>query len=159
MSDDLGAVKGVGKDVEVALVSAQHDIDSAYQDALDNIRIKRARVDAEEVPHKPEAKEQKQKDIYANFRTNLLLLWSLSNALLAGLILSGDTSATFQGGGNNTQGIYMLVILGRLRGVMLGCVHLANVQSSSRAWRRSASSARHSTSSSASSWDDIHRHG
>lgn len=102
----------MGKDVEVALVSAQHDIDSAYQDALDNIRIKRARVDAEEVPHKPEAKEQKQKDTYANFRTNLLLLWSLSNALLAGLILSGDTSQTFQGGGTNTQGIYMLVILG-----------------------------------------------
>lgn len=111
VESDLGAVKGVGKDVEVALVSAQHDIDSAYQDALDNIRIKRARVDAEEVSHKPEAKEQKQKDTYANFRTNLLLLWSLSNALLAGLILSGDTAGTFQGDGSNTTGIYMLVIL------------------------------------------------
>lgn len=113
METDLGAVSGIGNNVEVALVSAQQDIDSAYQDALDNIRIKRARVDPEEVPYKPEAKEQKQKDIYANFRTNLLLLWSLSNALLAGIVLAGaDAAQTFQGNGDNRTGIYMLVILG-----------------------------------------------
>lgn len=110
---DLGAVNGVGNNVEVALVSAQTDIDSAYQDALDNIRIKRARVDPDEMPYKPEAKEQKQKDVYANFRTNLLLLWSLSNALLVAVVLAGaNASSTFQGSGNNRTGIYMLVILG-----------------------------------------------
>ncbi|EJT48618.1 hypothetical protein A1Q1_02345 [Trichosporon asahii var. asahii CBS 2479] len=113
VEEDLGHVKVVGKEVEVALVSAQHDIDSAYQDALDNIRVKRAKVDADEVPPKKETKEQKQKDIYANFRTNLLLAWSLSNALLASLILSGGGAGdTFNGSdGNNRTGIYMLVIL------------------------------------------------
>lgn len=113
VDEDLGHVKVVGKEVEVALVSAQHDIDSAYQDALDNIRVKRAKVDADEVPPKRETKEQKQKDIYANFRTNLLLAWSLSNALLASLILSGGGAGdTFNGSdGNNRTGIYMLVIL------------------------------------------------
>ncbi|KAL7420606.1 Chitin synthase, class 6 [Cryptotrichosporon argae] len=109
---DLGAIQGVGKDVEVALVSEQVDIDSAYQDALDNIRLKRDKVDDSELPPKKEAGEQKQKDTYANFRTNLLLLWSLSNALLASVILSGsDTADTFSGTGDSRTGIYMLVIL------------------------------------------------
>jgi chitin synthase len=116
VESDLGAVKGVGKDVEVHLVSGQQDIDSAYQDALDNIRVKRARVDQDEVPHKPEAKEQKQKDTYANFRTNLLLVWSLSNALLAGLILSGNPEGAFTKGGNK-QSVYMLVILVMVAGM------------------------------------------
>jgi chitin synthase len=49
------------------LVSAQHDIDIAYQDALDNIRLKRARVDAEELPPKKELTEQQQKDTYVGF--------------------------------------------------------------------------------------------
>lgn len=114
-ASDLGEIKGVGKNVEAELVSAQQDIDSFYQDALDNIRIKRARVDSDEMPVKPESQEQKQKDNYANFRTNLLLLWSLSNALLAGLILAGsDTSSTFTNGSSRTS-IYMMVILSELR--------------------------------------------
>lgn len=46
----------------------------------------------------------------------LLLLWSLSNALLASLVLSGgDASATFTGGGSNVTAVYMLVILGKCR--------------------------------------------
>jgi hypothetical protein len=60
---DLGAVQGVGKHVEVELVSAQQDIDIAYQDALDNIRLKRAKVD-EAPPSKKEQSEQQQKDTY-----------------------------------------------------------------------------------------------
>jgi hypothetical protein len=50
----------------VALVSAQQDIDIAYQDALDNIRLKRAKVDADELPPKGEVSEQKQKDVYVS---------------------------------------------------------------------------------------------
>ena len=82
---DLGAVQGIGNQVEVELVSAQQDIDSAYQDALDNIRLKRAKVDSDELPPKKEMSEQQQKDVYvsrqrswmikaeceANFRTNV----------------------------------------------------------------------------------------
>jgi hypothetical protein len=88
---DLGAVQGIGKHVEVELVSAQQDIDIAYQDALDNIRVKRAKVDEDERPSNREQKEQRQKDIYvstaygqlfdfaeylpqANFRTNVRCL-------------------------------------------------------------------------------------
>lgn len=65
---DLGAIHGVGKHVEVELVSAQQDIDIAYQDALDNIRLKRARVDDEELPPKKELSEQQQKDVYVSTR-------------------------------------------------------------------------------------------
>jgi len=65
---DLGAVHGVGNRVEVELVSAQQDIDIAYQDALDNIRLKRARVDDEELPPKKEMSEQQQKDVYVGYR-------------------------------------------------------------------------------------------
>lgn len=65
-ADDLGAVHGVGKHVEVNLVSEQTDIDTAYQDALDNIRLKRARVDDNELPPKKESTEQQQKDVYVS---------------------------------------------------------------------------------------------
>lgn len=65
---DLGAIQGVGRHVQVELVSAQQDIDIAYQDALDNIRLKRARVDADELPPKKDASEQQQKDTYVSRR-------------------------------------------------------------------------------------------
>ncbi|WVQ84997.1 hypothetical protein IAT38_007161 [Cryptococcus sp. DSM 104549] len=68
---DLGAVHGVGKHVEVELVSAQQDIDIAYQDALDNIRLKRTQVDPPKPGPNKEVSEQAQKDVYANFRTNV----------------------------------------------------------------------------------------
>ena len=57
-------MQGVGRHVEVELVSAQQDIDVAYQDALDNIRLKRARVDADELGPKKDNGEQAQKDTY-----------------------------------------------------------------------------------------------
>jgi chitin synthase len=63
---DLGAIQGVGRHVQVELVSAQQDIDIAYQDALDNIRLKRGRVDADELPPKRDATEQEQKDSYVS---------------------------------------------------------------------------------------------
>jgi chitin synthase len=111
VEDDLGAVKGVGKHVEVAVVSGQVDIDSQYQDALDNLRTKGDKLKIAEMPKRNNSAEQRQKDIYANFRTDLLLVWTLSNALLASLILTGvDTSNTFTGSGSRTT-VYMLVIL------------------------------------------------
>lgn len=51
--------------MEVELVSAQQDIDIAYQDALDNNRLKRAKVDQDEAP-KGTISEQQQKDIYVS---------------------------------------------------------------------------------------------
>jgi chitin synthase len=67
---DLGAIQGVGKHVEVELVSAQQDIDIVYQDALDNIRLKRAKVDEEEKPVH-EISEQQQKDTYVSAESTL----------------------------------------------------------------------------------------
>lgn len=64
-ASDLGAVSGVGKHVEVELVTAQQDIDIAYQDALDNIRLKGSKVEAESGPKK-EQSEQAQKDTYVS---------------------------------------------------------------------------------------------
>ncbi|OCF57019.1 chitin synthase [Kwoniella mangroviensis CBS 10435] len=114
---DLGAVQGIGKHVEVELVSAQQDIDIAYQDALDNIRLKGTRV--EELDNKKDNSEQAQKDIYANFRTNLLLCWSLSNALLASVILSGGVTSTFDSAGDSRTAVYMLIILIFVAGMAL----------------------------------------
>ena len=139
---DLGAIQGVGRHVQVELVSAQQDIDIAYQDALDNIRLKRGRVDADELPPKRDATEQEQKDSYVSFAVStpdqaylpgkfpykckltscllgvvlmfqLLLFWSLSNAVLASVILSGGgSSEAFSAGGqDNRTAVYMLVIL------------------------------------------------
>ena len=65
-SAELGAVHGVGNEVEVSLVSAQQDIDIGYQNALDNIRVKRARVDSSELPPPKELSEQQQKDTYVS---------------------------------------------------------------------------------------------
>ncbi|KIR31043.1 chitin synthase [Cryptococcus deuterogattii MMRL2647] len=104
-ASDLGVVSGVGKHVEVELVTAQQDIDIAYQDALDNIRLKGTKVDSAEAGPKKEKSEQAQKDTY------LLLLWSLSNALLASIILTGNTSGAFDEGSSSKTTIYMLVIL------------------------------------------------
>jgi hypothetical protein len=66
--DDLGAVKGVGRHVKAEVVTAQVDIDVAYQDALDNIRLKREKVDESELPPaKGGVSEQQQKDIYVSY--------------------------------------------------------------------------------------------
>nr|ODN85291.1 hypothetical protein L203_04896 [Cryptococcus depauperatus CBS 7841] len=112
---DLGAVQGVGKHVEVELVSAQQDIDIAYQDALNNIRLKGTKVDAIDNGFGKELSEQSQKDIYAilcNWPTRLLLAWSLSNALLASVILTGKTSGSFDDGSKGSKAtIYMLIVL------------------------------------------------
>ncbi|ORX37201.1 chitin synthase-domain-containing protein [Kockovaella imperatae] len=108
---DLGLVQGVGDQVEVELVSAQQDIDIAYQDSLDKLRAKEVKKDIEN-PIRKVPTEQQQKDIYANFRTNLLLLWALSNALMASLILSGGNPVdAFSNTGANRSAIYMLIVL------------------------------------------------
>lgn len=46
----------------------------------------------------------------ANFRTNVLLLWVLTNAVLAAAILSGGSSASFSRP-DSKQAIYMLCVL------------------------------------------------
>ena len=59
-------MQGIGDQVEVELVSAQQDIDIAYQDALDSLRIKETTTKREQPPLKMELSEQQQKDIYVS---------------------------------------------------------------------------------------------
>lgn len=62
---DLGTVSGAGKHVQVELVSAQQDIDVAYQDALDKIRLRTVKKEEDAPAFAPkQPTEQQQKDIY-----------------------------------------------------------------------------------------------
>ena len=93
VSQDLGNVKSTGQGMaEVSLPTAQADIDTAYEESLANIRERPMLIQGA-----PSADKQAEKkmDYYKNIRTNVLLLWSLSNALLAGIILNTSTAASF----------------------------------------------------------------
>lgn len=127
VSDDLGSVQGQGGIVEVELLAGQKDIDAAYSDALDNLRVRKP-VTAP-MAKTPAQEEQAQKDYYANFRTNVLLVWVLSNGLLASVILAGGgASSTFDGTSSRTS-VYMLIILVFVAGTSLfrflgACIYL-----------------------------------
>lgn len=63
-TDDLGVVHGKGKNAEFEQMNPAIDINALYQDALDRIRVKRARVDQQETAPKQALTEQQQKDVY-----------------------------------------------------------------------------------------------
>lgn len=110
-SEDLDVVKATG-DNEVAIeVSEQNDVEYHYHEALKLLSTK----------PKPEVQkvnmEQKQDDRYKNFRTNVLIFWTISNGALAALILQWST-----GGGTNdsVSGVattYMGVLLYTVAGL------------------------------------------
>jgi chitin synthase len=91
VSTDLGVVsagKGDNKnEVEVAVPTAETDINAAYEDAMHVLSSKPPKADS-----KPDPTTQ-QEDYYKTFRTNVLLVWTLSNALLAAAIIT-TTSGT-----------------------------------------------------------------
>lgn len=80
---DLGTVQAAGKnknEVEVVVPTEQKDINAIYEDALHVLQ------------QKPEKVEQsrdaatKQEDYYRSFRTNVLLVWTLTNGFLAAAV-------------------------------------------------------------------------
>ncbi|TID23398.1 glycosyltransferase family 2 protein [Venturia nashicola] len=79
MSTDLGAAKGKsgGNVVELEMPSEQLDIDSGYDEALRNLR------DRIEVPSPPISEQQAQEDYYRAVRTYMVIVWLVSNAILA----------------------------------------------------------------------------
>lgn len=79
MSTDLGAAKGKsgGNVVELEMPSEQLDIDSGYDEALRNLR------DRIEVPSPPISDQQAQEDYYRAVRTYMVIVWLVSNAILA----------------------------------------------------------------------------
>lgn len=75
---DLGDAKGKTKNVvELEMPSEQLDIDSGYDEALRNLR------DRVEVPSPPISESQQQEDYYRAVRTYMVVIWLISNAILA----------------------------------------------------------------------------
>jgi len=84
VSNDLGNATVGGKnknEVEVVVPTEQKDINAAYEDAL--------HVLAEKPPKVKQKRDAstKQEDYYRNFRTNVLLAWTLSNGLLGAVVV------------------------------------------------------------------------
>ncbi|SCZ88136.1 BZ3500_MvSof-1268-A1-R1_Chr10-2g02854 [Microbotryum saponariae] len=107
---DLGVTKKIGKDtVNMTLPSDQADIDVAYDRSLHNLKTRPMIV--------PPTLSQKQREeqiveYYQSVRTNILLVWVLSNGLIMSTVLQGDYASTFTGGhGNGRTQIYMVVVL------------------------------------------------
>ncbi|KAJ4362988.1 Chitin synthase, class 2 [Neocucurbitaria cava] len=75
---DLGDAKAKTKNVvELEMPSEQLDIDSGYDEALRNLR------DRVEVPTPPVSESQQQEDYYRAVRTYMVVVWLISNAILA----------------------------------------------------------------------------
>lgn len=97
MQTDLGVVGGKNGQVEINLPTEAKDIDEAYHDAVHVLATK---------PPKEERKvdaDQAQQDYYAAIRTNVVLVWVLTNGALAIAILSINDP--------RVKIIYMAVIL------------------------------------------------
>lgn len=76
---DLGDAKAKSGSnvVELEMPSEQLDIDSGYDEALRNLR------DRVEVPEPPISESQQQEDYYRAVRTYMVIIWLVSNAILA----------------------------------------------------------------------------
>ncbi|KIJ45918.1 glycosyltransferase family 2 protein [Sphaerobolus stellatus SS14] len=112
VSTDLGVVKpsgGKGNEVD-APVPQERDINAAYEDAIHVLSTKPPKEEK-----KPDAATQ-QEDFYRQFRTNVLLAWTLSNALLAAIVLSATGNAATESANTTVNG-YMSFILFSVAGL------------------------------------------
>jgi chitin synthase len=66
-----------GDIVEVEVPSEQLDIDATYDDALANVRERRA------IPEKAISESTLKEDYYREIRTRLVLIWIVSNATMS----------------------------------------------------------------------------
>ncbi|KAI0691142.1 glycosyltransferase family 2 protein [Cerioporus squamosus] len=100
-------------EVEVAVPTEETDINAAYEDAIHMLSTKPPKVDS-----KPDPQTQ-QEDYYRSFRTKCVLLWwTLSNALLAAIIVTATGKASDKGAHNTVNG-YMAFILFSVAGLAL----------------------------------------
>ncbi|KAI0073004.1 glycosyltransferase family 2 protein [Panus rudis PR-1116 ss-1] len=115
VSTDLGvvAVKGDNKnEVEVVVPTAETDINAAYEDAIAVLQTKPPKADPKPDP------QTEQEDYYRTFRTKVLLAWTLSNGLLAAIIVSATGKASDVGAHNTVNG-YMAFLLFSVAGLAL----------------------------------------
>ncbi|KAK7682323.1 Chitin synthase 4 [Cerrena zonata] len=127
ISTDLGVVATTGKnknEVEVAVPTAETDINAAYEDAIAVLSTKPPKSESKPDP------QTEQEDYYRNFRTNVslscspstdlsvLLAWTLSNALLAAVIVTATGKASDKGAHNTVNG-YMAFLLFSVAGLAL----------------------------------------
>ncbi|KAI0339791.1 hypothetical protein BDW22DRAFT_1431288 [Trametopsis cervina] len=96
---DLGAVvQNSASQVNLEVLADVADADEMYEESLTNIRNRKPTGKKSKTPPVLSSAEQEQaaKDYYASVRTNVLLVWVLSNGCLLALILGGgDPSSTF----------------------------------------------------------------
>ncbi|KAL6300445.1 chitin synthase-domain-containing protein [Sparassis latifolia] len=109
---DLGAViQNSNSQVDVEVLTDAADVNGIYEDALLNLRDRKPVPKASAGPSIAE-KEQVARDYYANVRTNVLLVWVISNVLLLVFILGGgDASQAFTGQSFTRSRAYMTFIL------------------------------------------------
>ncbi|KAI0769728.1 chitin synthase-domain-containing protein [Trametes elegans] len=103
VNTDLGAViQNSNSQVDLEVPTDAADVNSLYEEALDNLKNRKPLAKASTGPSTAE-KEQLAKDYYANVRTNVLLAWVLSNGfLLVAILGGGDAANTFADSGNDT---------------------------------------------------------
>ncbi|KAG5730212.1 Chitin synthase 4 [Termitomyces sp. T112] len=107
---DLGKVETKGdnkNEVEVVIPTAKNDINALYEDAIHVLNTKRPKIE-QKVDEKTA-----QEDYYKGFRTNVLLVWTLSNALLAAVVVSANNTES----ANTAVNGYMAFILFSVAGL------------------------------------------
>ncbi|KAF2125223.1 glycosyltransferase family 2 protein [Dothidotthia symphoricarpi CBS 119687] len=106
---DLGDAKAKSGSnvVELEMPSEQLDIDSGYDEALRNLR------DRVEVPEPPLSESQQQEDYYRAVRTYMVIIWLVSNAVLAMSISEA------YGNKKVTHNFYLTFILWAVAGLAL----------------------------------------
>lgn len=91
VNEDLGVVKSHAdnkNEVTVAVPVEQKDINAVYAAELQVLTTKPPKEE------KSISADQKQEDYYKNFRTNVLLAWTMSNGALVAVILQVDGSSS-----------------------------------------------------------------
>ncbi|KAF4621803.1 hypothetical protein D9613_012089 [Agrocybe pediades] len=114
VAKDLGTVATGKKDgqVEAEVPTDEKDINALYEDAIHVLQTKPPKVES-----KPD-KSTQQEDYYRSFRTNVLLAWVLTNALLGAAITTTNSKAS-DGGANKTVNGYMAFLLASVAGLAL----------------------------------------
>ncbi|CAH7686544.1 chitin synthase [Phakopsora pachyrhizi] len=108
---DLGVAFAAGDSkVDITSPLEQKDLDQTYEQVLMNLKTRPKLIESNRSDKEKEAIKQ---DYYKNVRTNVVLLWALTNGILVAAIVDGDVSKEFSTGKTGLKiRLYMLIILG-----------------------------------------------